>query len=185
MNVENVLDTSIIQQAILCVLLALKTSVKDVNGTSIKNDMNALNVLMEQSLIWRFQIVEEAVEQSTSIQLQERLEMNTLTLTLAFCLVLSISWSIHSTNADSATLIIVNLVVLTAWHLPLSVMNAIQDTSKLMLRLVQISVHQVMVETQRQELVTNVLQTNTLTQFQTHVSTVLTNFLTALNVLLS
>jgi len=54
------------------------------------------------------------VEQSTSIQLQERLEMNTLTLTLAFCLVLSISWSIHSTNADSATLIIVNLVVLTA-----------------------------------------------------------------------
>jgi len=51
MNVENVLDTSIIQQAILCVLLALKTSVKDVNGTSIKNDMNALNVLMEQSLI--------------------------------------------------------------------------------------------------------------------------------------
>ena len=49
MNVENVSVTSIIHQQPIpqSVPHVHKTSVKDVNGTSIKNDMNASNVTME------------------------------------------------------------------------------------------------------------------------------------------
>ena len=93
MNVENASVTLIIHQQPIpqSVPHAHKTSVKDVNGTSIKNDTNVSNVMMELFLTLQFLIVEEAAELSTSIQHRERLGMSTLIQTLVFCPVLSTS----------------------------------------------------------------------------------------------
>ena len=110
MNAINVWDSLTIQRQYLFVHLVLLISVKDVNGISIRKDMNVLIVMMEQYMILPRLIVQVIVAQFINIQLMELWEMMTRQLIHVSCHVHFSNYQIHLIDVIFVCLITVKRV---------------------------------------------------------------------------